>query len=251
MCEYRIIIYLFLKFGVSFTFGRENVTQKKKEKNRKWGREIHKENVCCVSAHVRRTDFKINYLQTDVITECRLPQGFSGRRRGSVWSQRIGTSARKALQYKCRYINKIKTCTKKKKTSIFRWLLLSNLFPTKVFPHLKSPNEFLMRYVFACLNMWCILTRNMDKKIGNTLTKSNQTLVECTFIYVEYRTFKNRFYKTIILSTILSSAYFEVYHRHRIIIARFNQRCVRRVLKLHWNDFITNIFSQILRRFTM
>ncbi|XP_069789793.1 uncharacterized protein [Narcine bancroftii] len=86
----------------------------------------------------------------------------------------------------------------------------------------------------------------IDNEIDNRLTKANST-----FGRLHKRVWKNNhlknltkisIYRAVVIPRLLFSSESWVLYRHHLwLLERFPQRCLRSILNIHWNDFITNI----------
>ncbi|XP_069776220.1 uncharacterized protein [Narcine bancroftii] len=86
----------------------------------------------------------------------------------------------------------------------------------------------------------------IDKEIDNRLAKANSA-----FGRLHKRVWKNNHlkkhtkmsvYKAVVIPTLLFGSESWVLYRHHLrLLERFHQRCLRSILNIHWNDFITNI----------
>jgi exonuclease III len=99
----------------------------------------------------------------------------------------------------------------------------------------------------------CVISSDakIDKEIDNRLSKANSAFGR---LYKRVwrnpklkRVTKINVYRAVVLSTLLYGAESWVtYSRHLRLLERFNQRCLRTILNIHWSDFVTN--TEVLKQ---
>ena len=99
----------------------------------------------------------------------------------------------------------------------------------------------------------CVVSADakLDKDIANRLDKANKALGKLNkrvWYNKNLRTdTKLKVYKAIILPTLLYGAESWVHYRkHLRSLDRFHQRCLRKIIKVHWFDFVSN--NEVLKR---
>ena len=115
-------------------------------------------------------------------------------------------------------------------------------------PHISiGDTELISTQQFTYLGCTILSDVKIDKEIDNRLAKSN-----CSFGRLYKRVWNNkslkykskiRVYRAVVLTTLLysSETWVTSYRSHLRLLKRFHQRCLRTILNIHWNDFITNI----------
>ncbi|XP_071510462.1 uncharacterized protein [Diadema antillarum] len=99
---------------------------------------------------------------------------------------------------------------------------------------------------FTYLGSTITSNARVDKEIDNRLAKASSA-----FGRLHDRVWKNNHlkkqtkisvYRAVVLPTLLyGSESWALYRHHLRLLERFHQRCLRFILNIHWNDFVTNI----------
>ena len=92
---------------------------------------------------------------------------------------------------------------------------------------------------------------SIDREIDNRLSKANSSFGRLYKRVWQNRSIKNKtkilVYRAVVLTTLLyGSETWVLYSGHIRLLERFHQRSLRSILRIRWNDFITNV--EVLER---
>ncbi|XP_076061594.1 uncharacterized protein LOC143037342 [Oratosquilla oratoria] len=119
-------------------------------------------------------------------------------------------------------------------------------------PHITiGDTELKSTQHFTYLGCTISSDARIDKEIDNRLSKANSSFGK---LYKRVWNNKNlksktkiRVYRAVVLTTLLyGSETWVTYRSHIRLLERFQQRCLRTILNIHWRDFVTNV--EVLER---